>query len=571
MKTFCGYTTTKKTQRLVHTEDSERNLIENFFYSLLYNSSCQVYSDKNSPCHLILDGYLTNRYVINETLQSKGIDARNYSDVEAIFHLYKISPELLTSSLDGNYTITIIDEALSKISIIRDAIGQRPIFYSYKDRDFIFSNSLREINKIKKGSESINLEAANHFLAIGYVLQPLTIYDDIFQVEAGQIIEYNWRNETLNKRKYFSLENLFIENNSIDIHSAIEQFHDIIEKTFSQFSNKFTQPAVALSGGLDSSIIAFFQENNQPNKSDYFSFAFSSKNYNEFPKAEIVAKHLDVSLHKVSSPPNIQDVINSFITETDYFPADNAIFPLYLLAQEAKRLSNDYLITGDGADELFGGYVTHQADWMNQYLFFLSILKKSNWLNSWRNTNNKLGWRTKLTRFIDGADRNYQKAHYQWRLILNQEERVSILGENNKELIYDTDPFYQFKKHYEKVAHLTHKNQHLYVDMKTWLTDNILYKTHIATQKADIIPLSPFLNLDLVRFASSLPLKFKKNKLLLKKAMINKLPNNIIHQKKQGFNASIGEWMNIDTNEYAWLTKHLHKHYEQSIHCHTSF
>jgi asparagine synthase (glutamine-hydrolysing) len=159
-----------------------------------------------------------------------------------------------------------------------------------------------------------------------------------------------------------------------------------------------------------------------------------------------------------------------------------------------------------------------------------------------------------------------EKAHYSWRLIFNPEERIEILGEQYRQLVYETDPFLIFQKYYNNVKDLHWLDRSLYVDAMTWLTDDILVKVDRASMKNSIEVRSPYLDVDFVNYVASIPpdLKMKglRTKYILKKSLSGVLPNFILNKKKSGFNAPIGTWLKSDSvdefklfNEYVFNRK----------------
>ena len=167
-----------------------------------------------------------------------------------------------------------------------------------------------------------------------------------------------------------------------------------------------------------------------------------------------------------------------------------------------------------------------------------------------------------MQQFFYGSQFDSGTAHYLWRLIFQPEERVRILGEEYRELVYDTDPKYIFQKYYSKVKHLDLLDQHLYVDGMTWLTDDILVKVDRSSMASSIEARAPFLDIDLVNFASTIPSEYKlkglQSKYILKKALKNQIPNFSINKKKSGFNSPINNWiLRTEGNEFKDFNKYV--------------
>jgi asparagine synthase (glutamine-hydrolysing) len=164
-------------------------------------------------------------------------------------------------------------------------------------------------------------------------------------------------------------------------------------------------------------------------------------------------------------------------------------------------------------------------------------------------SNQKIGFKYKLKQFLSGAVNDEIQAHYSWRLFFGPEERVKILGEQFRQLVYDTDPVFKFSRHYEKVKELEWLDRHLYVDAMTWLTDDILPKVDRTTMNAGIEARAPYLDVNFAEYAASIPCHLKLNggqtKFILKGALEKLLPNDVLYKKKSGFNAPVGKWIGM--------------------------
>jgi asparagine synthase (glutamine-hydrolysing) len=147
-------------------------------------------------------------------------------------------------------------------------------------------------------------------------------------------------------------------------------------------------------------------------------------------------------------------------------------------------------------------------------------------------------------------------------MIFSMEERLKFFGSEKAEWLLETDPCRQFEKYYQEAADLDESDQHAYVDIQTWLVDDILVKTDRATMHCGLEARCPYLDLKVMEVCTGANPAFRKDKLLLKELAVAYLPKHIIHARKSGFNAPIGKWMNIKENEFKWLTRHI---FEQKL------
>lgn len=535
----------------------------------LSKSSNQPFISKDKKIKLVFNGEIYNYQSLRLELSKTGVRFETDGDVEVLLEAYRYYGEEVVKYIEGMFAFAIIDEEKEKLFLARDHFGKKPLFYTINQHQCIFASEINPILQLSTKEVEFDLEGVNHFLALGYVLQPKTLYKNIEQLEASTTLTIDLKDWKINKKQYFHLEDFLGKKSNQSLSQASDQLSFLLQKSISKRMIGDVPCGMFLSGGIDSSTLAYQIQKNQLGKCNFYSFSFEESDYDESSKAALVAKMLSINLEILKAPKDIQSEMERFIQKVDYIPADNAIFPLYFLAQKAS-LKSKFVLTGDGADEIFGGYSTYQADRMNHLLHFMKIFKNFGFVEKWSNSNDKIGWRTKAGRFILGADKDYQKAHYQWRQIFNTEERLKILGTSQKELIIETDPFLIFKKYYHQVKGRSELDQHLFVDMKTWLSDNILVKSDRATMMAGVEARSPFLDIDLVKFAFECPDHLKKDKLIVRNSIKNSFSSQIVQQSKSGFNSPIGSWMNINENEFKWLTKFLYQHYEKRISSYSS-
>jgi asparagine synthase (glutamine-hydrolysing) len=295
-----------------------------------------------------------------------------------------------------------------------------------------------------------------------------------------------------------------------------------------------------------------------------FSIGFDKKSYNEAEEARQAAayfhtEHYDHVLNRDESLSLLHHSIACF----DEPFSDNSLIPMYKVAGLAARHVK-VVLSGDGADELFGGYITYKADRMFQaYRNVPGFLRSAagNLVKRNRvNEKQKIGFRYKMRQFLQGAAADFEQAHYSWRLIFPPEQRVAIMGEQYRELVYDTDPEKKFRKYFEEVQDLHWLDRALYVDAMTWLTDDILVKVDRTSMHHGLEARAPYLDPDLAGFAASLhpDLKLKGGitKYILKEALRSWLPESILFRKKSGFNAPVGDWIgNREGDEFRSFNK----------------
>jgi asparagine synthase (glutamine-hydrolysing) len=319
-----------------------------------------------------------------------------------------------------------------------------------------------------------------------------------------------------------------------------------------------------LSGGVDSSSIVAMMKKLHPGELHSFSIGFEEASYNELDAAKRMADRLGTNHHQhVVKSAGIDALIGEAIRAFDEPFSDNSMIPMIEVSALARKFVT-VALSGDGADELFAGYITYKADKYYQLARMIPVSLRKLVYNRLKGKNihdtQKINNKFKMRQFLHGSLQDFPGAHYSWRLLFHPEERIAILGEEYRQLVYDTDPSLIFRKYFEQVPSLHWLDQSLYVDGMTWLTDDILVKADRTTMHSGLEARAPYLDMNMAAYAASLPPEMKlkgfETKYILKKALEGILPSEVLYQKKSGFNAPVGNWIGVkDGDEFRSFNK----------------
>lgn len=524
----------------------------------LNDSANQPLAFDNGQIIITYNGEIYNYRELRNRLVQAGFHFETDTDTEVLAAAYLKWGKDLFQHIDGMYAFAIYDKPLQIILLGRDPFGKKPLYYSLKGGLF-FASELNAFGILPE-SGKISLPAINHFLSIGYILDPLTPYQDIFLLPPSGFLEYNIVKKTSVCSSHFSYADCFRNKHSLTLKDTVYQIRQLVKEAVEKRWMGDVPGGVFLSGGLDSSIVAYLSQQTGA-KMPCFSIGFNEKTYDESDLAERFCSELELPFHRTVVDSFSSLEFKQYILNSDYQTFDNSSFPIMQLSESAAK-SVKYVLTGDGGDEVFGGYSTYRADQINLLLkpflpFFHTSGLQYLLQKMFRPTHDKIGWRTKASRFFNGMNPSPETAHYQWRQVFNAQEREKILGSEHRDLVYDTDPIHQFKRHYQSVSDLEQIDQHLYVDSQTWLSNNNLIKLDRNTMAHGLEARCPLLDKQLVQFVAACPSKWKKNKKLLKLAFNHYLPDEIIYRRKSGFNAPIGKWSNTEEDEFQWYTKQV--------------
>ncbi|HMR38796.1 MAG TPA: asparagine synthase (glutamine-hydrolyzing) [Ignavibacteria bacterium] len=514
----------------------------------------------------VYNGEVYNFPEIKNELLKHNIKFRSHSDTEVILYAFEIYGAECFTRFNGMFSIAIWDTKNKELILARDRFGKKPLYYTFgKERNIIFSSELTSLLEDRSVKRKISYEALNCYLALGYILSPMTIYEDIFKLEQATYLKISEKGSKTEKKQYWDYSETFRTKNKDSETETENKILHLLDESVKRRMISDVPVGAFLSGGVDSSSIVALMKKHHQGELHTFSVGFDQKSYNELPDADRVAEYFGTRHHGlICKVENGLDFINEAISAYDEPFADNSLIPMI----EVSRLASEYVkvvLSGDGADEIFAGYITYKADKYYGYARPIpkAIKKFMLGINNQGGSKKKLSRQYKQKQFLNGTLYSKEKAHYLWRQFFSPEERAEIMGSRHKELISDTDPFNIFQKYYDKTEGMDTLDSNLYVDGMTWLPDDILVKVDRATMHSSIESRSPYLDPHLVSYASSIPsgLKMKglKTKFILKKSLSRILPEFVLSKKKSGFNAPVGSWIGTNGNdEFKTFNKYVY-------------
>lgn len=496
---------------------------------------------------IVFNGEIYNYKEIKEELLKYGFNFKTHSDTEVILASYEKWGFDCLEKLIGMYSFTIWNPAEKKIFLARDPLGKKPLYYYNSPTLFVFASEIKALlvhDEIKRNID-ISPYSISDYLSLGYILTPKTIFKSIHRLPAGHYAIYNLEEKRLSIKKYWNLENYFCYGSKIDYsEKSDEEFLGYLEDAVKIRMRSDTPIGAMLSGGLDSSSVASIMSRFSSIPVQTFCIGFTQDSFDESHYARIVAKHLNARINIQRYKTIADSELSKLVWHFDEPFSDNSFLAMYQLSRFASE-NVKVSLSGDGADEILGGYPTYIADKIyNVYsnitpLFFQKYLYYF-FQNVLRPSYKKVSWDYKIIQFLKGYGNSQEAAHYWWRVIFNEEEKKQIMSPYILEQCKDYNPFETFKEYFSHVKGVDFLNRSLYVDIKTWLQDDILVKVDRMSMATSHEIRSPFLDKRIVQYAAGLPANAKMNglkqKVILRNSMKNILPSQIIYRSKKGFN-----------------------------------
>ena len=490
----------------------------------------------------VFNGEIYNFRELRRSLQSQGHTFTTQTDTEVIVHAYEQYGSDFPNHLEGMFAIALHDTVQKKLILVRDHIGIKPLYYAYSDRHLIWGSEIKTILASGMVERSLDINALSQFLAWEYVPGEATLFQQIRKLKPGSRLEIDLRRPNCQPETYWDIPTTTEDCNLTA--NWQELVAEKLERSVKQQLVSDVPLGAFLSGGVDSSLIVAAM-----GESKTFSIGFDDPSYNELDWAQMVADHLGVDHTSKVIKPEVAGLFEDLMYFMDDPIADFSIFPTYMVSQLA-RSQVKVVLSGDGGDELFGGYETYLADEkVRMYGQIPQVIRSQGiekLINSFKPQAQKKGLVNKAKRFIEGLEYPEALSHTRWRLFAGELIQQRLLTADAKSAItqpVDTHILDLFQQAGDREP----LNRSLYVDVKSYLCDNILTKVDRMSMAVSIEARVPFLDRELVELAFRIPSQYKiargKTKVLLKTLAAQQVPHNCVYRPKEGFSIPIKQWL----------------------------
>lgn len=511
----------------------------------------QPISNEDGKIWIVFNGEIYNHKEIRKELERLGHRFKTQTDTEAIVHAYEEFGENCVQKLNGMFAFAIWDQQKNLMFLARDRVGIKPLYYFFDKKRLIFSSELKSILQAGEIPRRIDLQALDNFLTLEYIPAPLSIFQDIRKLAPGHTLTF--KNNDVWVRNYWDVE---LKTNGAELGELKESLRDLLQDAVKLRLMSDVPLGAFLSGGVDSSTIVALmaQVMDQPVKT--FSIGFEDSTYNELEYARLVAKTFKTDHHEFIIKPDAVELSDKLLKYLDEPFGDFSIFPTYLVSKMAREHVT-VVLSGDGGDELFAGYDTYIADKIaNKYYSRLPRGLRNglitNFVDRIPPSSKKKGLINRAKRFVEGMKLPEDLHHTRWMIFLQEAEKELLYNREMKSGILEKDSYKFIRNYFSNVAYngSDEINKQMYVDIKTYLVDNILVKVDRMSMATSLEARVPFLDYRFVEFAATIPGQYKlqgrKTKMILKQAMEDLLPRNILYRGKEGFSIPIKNWLKKD-------------------------
>jgi len=451
---------------------------------------------------------------------------RSHSDVETILPLYLEQGPQAVEQLDGMFGLAVWDDRTQTLLLARDRAGEKPLFYTRRGGEVLFASELQCLLRYPELSRELDRVAIDEYLTLGYIPEPRTPFAAIKRVPAGTYMLFREGGEET--VRYWDPAAFAIE--PIDPAEAVRETQRLIENAVTKQVMSDVPVGVFISGGLDSSVLATLASQViGVDKVHTFSAQFAEASYDESEDAAVLAKQMRTRHVPVrTDEETLHEALRNVTTRVAEPLADPAILPTFLLARTAREHVK-VILSGEGADELFGGYPTYLGHKIAPKYdalpsFVRAAIRKLAF--SLPSSGKKVTLEYLLKRFVSDAERPWAERHLRWfgtGLASHPLPDVDAPGD---------DPL----------------TGAMLLDYRSYLRDNLLVKVDRATMLSSVEARAPYLDRDVTAFALSLPpqlrLRGLTTKWVLKKAAEKWIPREVIYRRKRGLSVPVASWIN---------------------------
>jgi len=493
--------------------------------------------DASEQIHMVFNGEIYNYRELRKELEHSGIHCRTTSESEVIINLYLILGIGFVNKLNGMFAIAIHDARDNSLHLIRDRMGKKPLWISQlKDGTLFFASEVRALMLVRP-DRTLRTDMITEVMQYGYINSPNSAFNEIFQVPPASVT--SWRDGKVITTAYWTPD--FDTKIDIPYEEALSVTKELIEAAVSRRLISERPLGSFLSGGYDSTIVTAYMAKLMNEKVQTYSIGFDNINYNEANYAKQVANYLGTNHHEEILSPDPALLVERISTILDQPFADSSIVPTYLLAKFARE-NLVVALSGDGGDEIFGGYDRYLAapllQTLNPFLGFAKLgFQLSNIYSGISNKRiHRIGHQMKSMPSL--ADRYFSiQTLAQWR------ELQSLLNQNILTDVIST----QFIDHFNHGKNLTELDQLVRSDLSYYLPGDILAKVDIATMANGLELRSPLLDVNVVEWGLSLRSRYKikgfETKRILKDVARSLVPAGLIDRPKMGFGIPRAEWL----------------------------
>jgi asparagine synthase (glutamine-hydrolysing) len=515
----------------------------------------QPMANETDSIHVVFNGEIYNYRELRHRLEGSGHRFATHSDTETIVHLYEDLGVESFSHFNGMFAIAIWDAPRDRLVLARDRLGKKPLFYWHDGDRLFFASELKALVQIPGFPRDLDPGAIDAYLTYQYVPHPMTIYRGVQKLPPGHRLVFE--QGRVEVAPYWKID--WSREEPISEFDASRQLKDLLDDAIRLRLRSDVPLGAFLSGGIDSSLIVALAQKHLSEPIRTFSIGFSEADHDETAFAKMVAEHVGTRHERFEVKPDALDIVDRLVEAYDEPFSDSSAVPTWYLC-ELTRQHVTVALSGDGGDELFGGYDRYRALQLSEQLqHWLPTRRLSQawWLKRLPDSTARRSFLRRLRRFCEALGQSPSDRYMNWIQVFGEAERWNLYEADWASQLPDRDPVDFLHRAWNRALEDTegHPRQPprdpmgcaMAADLQTYLPCDLMTKVDIASMAHSLEARQPFLDYRLVEWASSLPTKLKmrsgRGKWLLHQTYRELLPAAIWSRPKMGFGVPIAKWL----------------------------
>lgn len=510
----------------------------------------QPMSNENGSVQITYNGEVYNFRDLKErfSLVNHGHKFVSRTDTEVLVHLYEEIGLEMVPELNGMFAFALWDARSRELHLIRDRYGIKPLFYTKQNDRLLFASEIKSILQDSKVPRRVNLQALHDFLTFDYIPGEQTAFEGIYEVPPAHILSVDTNGNTTLRRYW---EPTYEVDEQIDEKSASQTALELMRQAVERQLVADVPVGVLLSGGMDSSALTALMADQTNAPIHTYSVGFEDKSFNEIPFARIMAKKFGtIQREVIVTPALVREMLPKYLSHIDEPYADGSAIPTYYVCQLAKS-EVTVVLSGEGGDEAFAGYETHAAfkvsKWFNRVPGPIRRNVLAPLVQLLPVSHKKLSLEFKLKRFLGGQDFSPAEAHLWWRIVLTEKQKLKLY---NPEILENFTPKASvrfFSDIFNQSKAKDELNRILQIDSSVFLPDDLMIKNDRMSMAHSLEARVPFTDNELTAFMERVPTKLKlkglKKKNIMRLALGEILPPEILNKKKVGLEMPYSHWL----------------------------
>ncbi len=507
----------------------------------------QPICNEDGTVWIVYNGEIYNYKQLRHELEHKGHFFRSKTDTEVIIHLYEELGERCVERLDGMFAFAIWDEREQKLFLARDRIGQKPLFYTQQDENFLFASEMKAILAVDGQKRQMDYSSLHHYLSLRFIPPPQTMLRHIKKLPPAHVLTYQGGRVKISR--YWDLS--FRDKLALSEADFTNGLRENLTRTVHSHMTSDVPVGAFLSGGMDSSMIVAIMAQDLGASFNTFSIGVKEQDFNELPYARMVADYHGTDHQEATVDCNLIQLLPRMIWHLDE-PSDPIAACQFHAAELASRHVK-VVLGGDGGDELFAGFDRYRGLGYIDYYTLIPSLIRQNIIGpmisrvpdsfSYKSVNQKLSWMHQLAVLPDTGQR-YAEATCFFRF--NHQDKESLLSQEFWDQVGHLNSAEIIVKQYENANAEDAIDRMLYTDFTTRLPEHSLMLADRMSMAHGVELRSPFLDHHLVEFLAAFPshLKIRGSELkyVLRKLASDYLPERIAKREKHGFMFPLAYW-----------------------------